>query len=107
MRTYEAVFILDDRRYEDGGEAFAKDVVNLIEQLGGRLLERNPMGRRQFARPIRKRNSGIYWDFILDMSPEKVAAFKERYRLDETVFRLQVMSYDAPPGKKIPGETSA
>ncbi len=101
MRAYEAIFILDERRYEDGGEAFSHSVVKLIGELGGELKQRNAMGRRQFARPIKKQNAGQYWDFIFEMEPDKVAVFKERYRLDETLFRLMVMAYVPPPKRKI------
>jgi small subunit ribosomal protein S6 len=99
LKAYEAVFILDERRFEDGGEAFAERFCELVGQLGGAVKQRNPMGRRQFARPIRKLRAGIYWDFILDMPAENVAELKERYRLDENVLRLVVMIYEGPARK--------
>ena len=83
MKAYEAVFILDERKFEDGGETFANQFVSLVEELGGTVKERNPMGRRQFARPIKKLRSGIYWDFVLNLSQEKVVVMKGRYSLDE------------------------
>ena len=46
--------------------------------------------RRQFARPIRKQNAGIYWNFIVEVPPAKVGDFKEKYRLNESIFRLAV-----------------
>ena len=90
MSTYEAVFILDERRFDDGGEAFAKSVAAFIGELGGKVVEQTSMGRRQFARPIRKQNAGIYWNFIVEVPPAKVGDFKEKYRLNESIFRLAV-----------------
>lgn len=101
MRAYEAVIILDERKYDDSGEAFAAAFVKLVGELGGVLKERIPMGRRQFARPIKKLRSGIYWDIVFEMSPEKVVVLKERYSLDETVLRLAVVNYVPPPKKKV------
>lgn len=97
MKAYEAVFILDERKFDDGGEAFANQFVSFVDELGGTLKQRNPMGRRQFARPIKKLRSGIYWDFVFDLSPEKVVVMKGRFRLDDSVLRLVVFDYVAPP----------
>lgn len=101
MRAYEAVFILDERTCDDGGEAFAGQFASLVQELGGTVRERHPMGRRQFARPIKKLRSGVYWDFVVDIEPDKVVVMKGRYHLDETVLRLVVMNYVAPPKRKV------
>lgn len=97
MKTYEAVFILDNRKIEDGGDAFARDAEKTIKGLGGTVKHRTPMGRRPFARPIGKHKAGTYWDFVFDMAPESVAEFQNRYRLNNTVLRLQVFIYEEPP----------
>ena len=100
MRTYEAIFILDQRKCEDGGDGLAQEVCRNIENLGGRVESRNNVGRRQFARPIRKQHAGIYWGFVFDLDPDKVAEFKEAYRLNDMVFRAEVVLYVAPPRRK-------
>jgi ribosomal protein S6 len=97
LKTYEAVFILDDRKVEDGGDKFIAGVEQFIQQLNGTVSQKNSMGRRQFARRIGKRNSGIYWDLVIDLTPASVAQFQERYRLDTTVLRLVVFNYEEPP----------
>jgi len=97
LRTYEAVFILDERKIEDRGDAFARQVAGHIKELSGKVRERRSMGRRQLAYPIKKRSSGVYWDFVLDLAPDKLGAFEDKYRLDETVLRLVVFHYDPPP----------
>ncbi|MFW5802314.1 MAG: 30S ribosomal protein S6 [Verrucomicrobiota bacterium] len=97
MKTYEAVFILDERYVEDGGEAFAADVEKVIGTLGGKPVEKKSLGRKTFAREIKKKKSGIYWQFVLELAPEKVAELQERYRLNQTVMRLEVFLYEEPP----------
>lgn len=97
MKTYEAVFILDERHVEDGGEAFAAGVEKVIGTLGGKLVEKTSLGRKTFAREIKKKKGGIYWQFVLELAPEKVAELQERYRLNQTVMRLEVFLYEKPP----------
>ena len=100
MKAYEAVIILDERKFDDGGEVFANQFVSFVQELGGELKQRNPMGRRQFARPIKKLRSGIYWDFVFELDPAKVVVMKGRYRLDDSVLRLAVLNYVEPPKRK-------
>lgn len=94
MRTYEAVFVLDPKKVEDGGEALMKDAGEQIAALGGALQRAVSMGRRQFARPIGKHKAGIYWDLVLDLPAEGVAALKDRYRLNSAVLRLEVFLFE-------------
>ena len=78
MRTYDVVFILDEKKVEDAGEKFATDVIAQVKTLGGEVKEKIAMGRRQFARAIGKNNSGIYLEFVTTLDPSKVAALKEK-----------------------------
>ena len=96
MRTYDVIFILDERRAEDGGEAFAKDVVAYLKGLGGEIKETVAMGRHSFARPIGKNTAGVYLEFIIDLDPAKVTALKDKYRLSPVVLRMQVLTYRPP-----------
>ncbi len=97
MRTYEAVFILDNRKLEDDGEAFSREIAEHIKTLGGTVQKRISLGRKQFARPIGKHKAGVYWDYVLDLAPESVAAFQDNYKFNNTVLRLVVFLYEEPP----------
>ena len=96
MKKYEAVFILDMRKVEDEGKAFSEEFAQIIQSWGGSVTESVPMGRKQFAREIEKRKAGIYWNFILELDALKVKEIREKYRLDERVVRLLVISYERP-----------
>lgn len=108
MKTYEAVLILDERLVEDGGEAILVDVEKTIAALGGTVKEKTSLGRKTFARQVRKTkaSSGIYWDVVIDLPPEQIDELKERYRLNKTMLRIQVMDYVAPPADQpaVPAE---
>lgn len=104
MKTYEAVFILDDKKVDDHGDSFARTVADHVRDLGGKVKEKNSLGRKQFSRRIKKRSAGQYWDFVFDLEPEKVLTFEEKYRLDSSVLRLVVLIYEPPPaGSEKPG----
>lgn len=95
MNTYEAVFILDDRQFEDGGEAFAKGVVDKIKSLGGKERKKESWGRKQTPRPLKKKHtSGIFWNFTFDLPASQVEALKNEYRLQDSVLRVTVFRYD-------------
>ncbi len=96
MKKYEAVFILDMRKVEDEGKAFSEEFAQNVQGWGGSVTESVPMGRKQFAREIEKRKAGIYWNYILELDPLKVKEIRDKYRLDERVVRLLVISYERP-----------
>ncbi len=98
MNKYEAVFILNPKKVEDGGDAFiAQAKQRIVEQHGGLITEVTSMGRRHFARPMGKHRAGVYWDLLVEMPADQVAALQESYRLDSAVLRLQIFTYVIPP----------
>lgn len=96
MKKYEAIFILDDRKVDDGGKNFISEVEAAIGEFGGAVTESKSMGRKQFAYPIKKKRGGIYWDVVFELPEDKVAELKNRYRLNQTLLRLEVFIYDRP-----------
>lgn len=96
LKKYEAVFILDIRKVEDEGEAFSKELAEMIKGWGGEMLESVSMGRKQFAREIKKRKAGIYWNYIFNLDPENTDEIRKKFKLDERVLRQMVIIYDRP-----------
>jgi len=96
LKKYEAVFILDIRKVEDEGEAFSKELSELIKSWGGEMVESVSMGRKQFAREIKKRKAGIYWNYIFNLDPDKTDEIRKKFKLDERVLRQLVIIYDRP-----------
>ena len=96
LNKYETIVILDERRNEDGGKVFIESFQEFIKELEGITLETEEMGLRQLAHPINKKSSGYYWDVIIELPPNKVLEVKEKFRLDQSVLRLEIFSYDRP-----------
>ena len=96
MKKYEAVFILDIRKCEDEGVAFTAEITKLIEQLGGKMVAVDAMGRLQFSYEINRRKAGIYFDYVFELEEDKVLELKDKFRLDERVLRNMIIIYDRP-----------
>jgi len=96
LKTYETVIILNDRKIQDDGNSFSEEFSSAISGAGGVMLKVTPLGRKQFARPIKKQKTGIYRDFIFNLKESAAAALPDKYRLDERVLRMQVFVYDRP-----------
>lgn len=96
MKTYETVIILDDYMVQDEGKAFAEEFASKISGAGGEIIKTTPLGRKQFAREMKKRKIGFYWDFVIKIPGQEAKKMPDLYRLDERVLRLQVFVYDRP-----------
>jgi small subunit ribosomal protein S6 len=96
LKKYEAVYIIDTRKVEDDGKALATELVSLIEELGGEVIENVFMGRKQFAREIEKRKAGAYYNFVFTAEPASIKTITDKYSLDERVIREMIINYDRP-----------
>lgn len=102
MKTYDIVFILDEKKFEDGGDAFSKEVAAHLKSLGAEVKQVVSMGRRSFTYPIKKNTAGIYWEFVADLDPLKVTVFEDKYRLNIAVLRFKVFHWQAPSKNPLP-----
>lgn len=96
MKKYETVVILDDKKIQDEGKAFAEDFASVISGAGGEMVSVTPLGRKMFAREIKKRKTGIYMDFVFSTKESTIKDIPEKYKLDERVLRMQVFAYNRP-----------
>ena len=96
MKTYETVIILDDRKVQDEGKALIEEFSSKVSRAGGEILKVTSLGRKQFARQMKKRKSGFYWDFVLNLDEKEAKKLPEYFSLDERVLRLQTFIYDRP-----------
>lgn len=97
LKKYECIFILESRNFEDAGKSFIEELGPFVEELGGEVIESQDMGHRQFAHQIKKSNSGLYWAVIINMENSKIDEFKERFKLNSSVIRLEIFNYASSP----------
>lgn len=96
METYEAMYIFPDRLKEEDVDGVLKDARAEIERLGGTVISSTRLGRRPFARPIKKTDYGHYAVATFTLDNQQVPALHARARLSEDVLRLQVVRTPAP-----------
>lgn len=90
MRTYETLIIFADKVKDDNvNEAFDAFQAE-IERQGGEVLDRLTLGRRMFARPLKKRDSGLYGKMFFNLEPDKITPLKQRCKFVDLLFRLQI-----------------
>ena len=89
--------ILDEKALKDnGGEFLAKFEKVVSSDCGGKIVSSEIMGKRQFAREIRKRKTGLYLDIVHEMEADQVTPLRNKFKLDDLVLRLQTYNYDKP-----------
>jgi small subunit ribosomal protein S6 len=104
LNTYKGIFIFDAATQEDALESMLDRIGKELDKLGGRITRKDVVGRRSFARPMDKRDAGVYVNLYFELDPEKVAGFQERLKLNEDVFRVQILKEALPAAEAPRGE---
>jgi ribosomal protein S6 len=107
MKTYDALYIFVGVAKDDVVEANLEKALAEVTRLGGTVVAKDQLGRRSFARPLSKRDSGVYVRVRFEMDPLKIKELVDRYRLVEEVFRVQILAVDARREAKIAAERAA
>ena len=102
MNKYEAMIIFRESLKETDWDGAVEAVRAEIEKLGGKVTSSTRLGKREFARPMQKQQGGHYGLIAFQLAGDKVAALQARLKLDDQVFRVQVVSAPAvvPLAKK-------
>lgn len=94
MKKYDALYIFVNAPKDEGLDKLVEKVGAEITRLGGELVGSETLGKRNFARPMRKRESGVYIRIRFAMAPGQIGALRARYAIMEEVFRVQILSVD-------------
>lgn len=91
-KKYEALVIFSrDVREDQLDQAIARFVAE-IQKFGVTIESTDAIGRRPFARVIDKREQGLYAKVRFDVDPANVTALRNRFRLYDEVYRLQIVT---------------
>ena len=94
MKKYDGLYIFAGNAKDDVLESnFAKATAE-IERFGGKIESQDILGKRTFARPMHKRENGVYALVRFELDPAQVKELVNRYRLVEEVFRVQILAVD-------------
>jgi len=91
---YEGLFIFPETLDEEQLDQAIDAVKVEIEKLAGSFENATRLGKRSFARPMKKKKAGIYTIIMFRLEGSKIAALKRRLKLSTNVFRAQFMKKD-------------
>ena len=95
MNKYEAMIIFRENLKDTDWDGAVEAVRAEIEKLGGKTTSSTRLGKREFARPMQKQQGGHYGLIAFQLEGDKVGALQARLKLNEQVFRVQVVTAPA------------
>ena len=104
MKTYDALYIFVGIAKDDALEANLEKALAEVTRLGGNVITQDSLGKRGFARPMKKRENGVYVKVRFEFDPSKIDELVKRYQLVEEVFRVQILAVDERREAKIAQE---
>ena len=107
MKKYDGLYIFAGNAKDDVLENSLAKAVAEIERFGGKIEAQDILGKRTFARPMHKRENGVYALVRFEMDPLKVKDLVNRYRLVEEVFRVQILAVDDRREEKLAQQREA
>lgn len=92
MKKYEGMYIFANVAKDDSIDGLVEKASNEITRLNGKVLSTNVLGKRSFARPMQKKDGGVFVRIRFELNPAQVVTLQGRYRLLEDFFRVQILS---------------
>jgi ribosomal protein S6 len=89
LNRYEALFIFPESLKDDELEAAVGRVRDEIKKAGGEIESTTRLGKRAFARRLKKKEAGHYVIVTCKMDGNEIRPLLARYRLNSDVFRVQ------------------
>jgi small subunit ribosomal protein S6 len=94
LKAYRGLFVFSGALDDDALEKAVGRVKDEIVRLDGEVTETEMLGKRAFARPMNQGNSGSYVVVHFRMEPAQVVALPARLKLNEDVFRSQILQVE-------------
>ena len=107
MKKYDGLYIFAGNAKDDVLENSLAKAVAEIERFGGKIEAQDILGKRTFARPMHKRENGVYALGRFELDPLKVKDLVNRYRIVEEVFRVQILAVDDRREEKLAQQREA
>jgi len=89
MKRYEGLFILETAGKEEGIKDAIDKISSEITTAGGKVETVQKMDKKNFSRIAdKKHTSGFYVNIIFESEPGAITQLKQRFALNEEVFRV-------------------
>lgn len=101
MKRYEGLFILNTAGKEDGIKDALDKISADIAAAGGKIETVQKMERKTYARVAdKKHTAGFYANVIFNAAPEAIATLRNKFSLNEEVFRVVFTNSPEPKPAK-------
>ena len=101
MKRYEGLFILETAGKEEGIKDAIDKISAEITTAGGKVETVQKMDKKNFSRIAdKKHTSGFYVNIIFESEPAAIPQLKQRFALNEEVFRVMFTNAPAPAAAK-------
>jgi len=101
MKRYEGLFILETAGKEEGIKDAIDKISAEITTAGGKVETVQKMDKKNFSRVAdKKHNSGFYVNVIFESEPTAITQLKQRFALNEEVFRVMFTNAPEPVAAK-------
>jgi len=87
---YEGMFILPKSLAEEEFDKTLASISQEIEKHGGAVKNTVKLGKRHFARPMKKQTSGFYYIIDFELDGDQIDPLLHRFKLGGDVFRVQI-----------------
>lgn len=94
MKKYDALYIFVNVAREDAINGLLEKVSEEITRLGGTIIGSEDLGKKTFARPMKKHEAGSYLRVRFELDPSKLDELIARYKLVDEIFRVQILAVD-------------
>lgn len=92
MNTYEAFVILKPILDVDNSDNVLKVIEDAVENLNGKVVKKDKLGRKRLAYEINKFKDGFITTYLLKLDPASVLSFKRTCQLNEDILRLTLVN---------------
>ena len=94
MKKYDGLYIFAGSARDEVLDKVIESASAEITNLSGRILSTEVLGKKTFARPMKKRDNGVFVKIRFEIAPTSIAALTRRYKLVDGVFRVQILAVD-------------
>ncbi len=94
MKKYDGLYIFAGAAKDDVLEKQIDKARGEITRLSGSVLSTEILGKRTFARIMKKRDNGTYVKIRFELDPAQIKTLIGRYHLLEEIFRVQILAID-------------
>jgi len=93
---YETMYILRPDIAEEEVNKHIEKYNNLLEKMGGKILDSQMRGKRRLAYSIKKNREGIYVQLSHQGDGQHIAKIEKAMRLSDDVIRYMTIKQDGP-----------